>query len=118
MRGTLSVMALFAGLLILPAKLGVAASEPDRPAAAVARFLDAPDTSLRTYRALRTLKAATRGGRLHAEMTACTWIDPSVGFQYSILTEEGSELIRRKVLRPALDAERAIRSSGDGKGAL
>src|SRR5262245_33882275 len=119
MRGlTLSTLALSAGLLVLQAEPDMAAPEPAHPTGAVVRFLDSPDTPLRTYRALRTLKAATRGGRLHAEMTACTWIDPSVGFQYFILTEAGSELIRNKVLRQALEAERTIRSSGEGKGAL
>ena len=91
---------------------------PDGAAASLERFLttDAPLTS---YRGLRTLEATTRGGRMHARITASTWLDPVVGFQYSIVDAEGSETIRRRVLLAALEAERSLGQTGEAtRGAL
>jgi hypothetical protein len=86
--------------------------------AIIERFL-ATEAPLTSYRAFRTLEATTRGGRMRARLTAWTSVDPVQGFQYSIVDEEGSGIIHRKALRPALDAERSLRQAGDlGKGAL
>jgi hypothetical protein len=95
----------------------VATSDDGR---ALTRFLNTPDAVLTSYRALRTLEAETRGGKMRARMTARTSLDPVHGFQYSVVEEEGSEIIRRKVLRAALDAEVSLRSSNGemDKGAL
>jgi hypothetical protein len=79
----------------------------------LARFF-APDTKpLRQYRALRTLTATTRGGKLSASMTAWTSLDPEHGFQFKVVSEEGSAIIRRKVLLAALEAEQSAVTSGD-----
>lgn len=81
------------------------------------RFLE-PDTEpLVRYRALRTLVASTRGGRLQAMVEAWTTLDPVKGFSYEVVAEEGSPLIRRKVLIAALEAERMAVGSSDARQA-
>jgi hypothetical protein len=79
----------------------------------VDRFLDAEDPPLVSYRAVRRLEAAARDGKMHASLTAMTSLDPGRGFHFEILDERGSSLIRSKVLRAALEAERRLRDSGD-----
>jgi hypothetical protein len=83
------------------------------------RFLSTTDPGLTSYRAFRTLEAETRGGQTHARLTAWTSLDPVQGFQYSIVDESGSGIVRQKVLRAALEGERLLRASGEiEKGAL
>jgi hypothetical protein len=79
----------------------------------LARFFAADSKPLVQYRARRTLTASARGGRIHASMDVWTSLDPEHGFQYQIVSEEGSPIIRKKVLLAALEAERAAVSSGD-----
>jgi hypothetical protein len=75
-------------------------------AAVLDRFL-APDREpLVSYRALRRIAASTRGGRMMAMVDAWTSLDPVNGFRYEIVSEDGSAVIRRKVLIAALDAEK------------
>jgi hypothetical protein len=50
---------------------------------------------------------------MHARLKAWTSLDPVLGFQYSIVDEEGSGIIRRKVLRAALEEERLVRAGGE-----
>ncbi|HEY7287684.1 MAG TPA: hypothetical protein VH497_19670 [Vicinamibacterales bacterium] len=79
----------------------------------LAKFF-APDSKpLRQYRALRTLTATTRGGKMSATMTAWTSLDPEHGFQFKVVSEEGSAIIRRKVLLAALEAEQNAVATGD-----
>ena len=87
--------------------------------ALIERFL-APDREpLVRYRAFRRLSASTRGGRLQATVEAWTTLDPVKGFTYEIVSEEGSAVIRRRVLIAALEAERmAIGSADAGDAAL
>lgn len=90
-----------------------------RPVTPVDRFLDATDTPLESYRAIRRIEAAARNGRMKASLTARTTLDPERGFQFEILEETGSGMIRSKVLRAALEAERRARNSGDiGRSAV
>jgi hypothetical protein len=85
----------------------------------VERFLSSAGPPLTSYRAFRTLEADARGGHMHARLTAWTTLDPVQGFQYSVVEETGSGIVREKVLHAALEAERAIRASGElDKGAL
>ncbi len=100
---------------------------PDAPAhsctrsstTVVERFLSSQGEPLVSYRALRRLTAASRGGRMQASLAAWTSFDPEHGFQYDVVEETGSGTIRSRVLRPALAAERDARASGDAsKGAL
>jgi hypothetical protein len=76
-------------------------------------FLSNTGSRLASYRARRTLQASTRGGRTRATLTALTSLTPEDGFQYSVVEETGSTLIRSKVLRPALEAERQISRDGN-----
>lgn len=85
----------------------------------VDRFLSSDEPALTSYRALRVLEAEARGGKMHARLTAWTSLDPVEGLHYSIVEETGSEVIRAKVLRAALEAERALVARGDvQRGAL
>jgi hypothetical protein len=85
----------------------------------VERFLQRADTPLVSYRAVRRLEAATRNGQMRATLTALTSLDPDNGFQFDILEESGSGVIRGKVLRAALEAERRARNSNETeRGAL
>jgi len=105
------------------AAIGVAAlhAAPQAPAAErpsiVDKFLSADAESLTSYKAVRRLTATTRGGRMRAMLEARTTLDPIEGFHYEILSEEGSALIRRKVLIAALDAEQEAFRSAEAKGA-
>jgi hypothetical protein len=93
--------------------------DPSRPEAILERFLSDTDMPITSYRARRTLEATTRGGKMHARLTAWTSLDPDSGFHYVVVKEEGSEVIRRRVLRAALEAERSMRAAGElNRGAL
>jgi hypothetical protein len=101
-----------AALLVCGCAVGAAAAgiqERDP----VDRFLDAADGPLVSYRAVRHLEAAARGGRMKASLTAITSLDAANGFQFEIVEEAGSGVIRSKVLRAALEAERRARNSGE-----
>ena len=88
-----------------------AARAGDGPASPLTRSvvlsrLSTPDEKpLATYRALRHITASTRGGRMSASMDAWTSLDSSGRFTFEIVSESGSPLIRRRVLRAALEAE-------------
>jgi hypothetical protein len=85
----------------------------------VERFLASTDPALASYRAFRTLEAETRGGQMRARLTAWTSLDPVQGFQYSVVDETGSSIVRQKVLRAALEGERLLRANGEiERGAL
>jgi hypothetical protein len=89
------------------------------PTEVVERFLTSTDRSLISYSAFRRLEAVSRGGKMQASLKARTTLDPQNGFQYEVLEEHGSGLIRSKVLRAALEAEReAKRRDQAVRGAL
>jgi hypothetical protein len=122
MRIALSCMSwLVTGLFIVggltaetPAFFGAGAR-----ASVVERFLSNTGEQLVSYRALRRLTAASRSDRMRASLTAWTSFDPEDGFQYEVVQETGSGMIRSRVLRAALEAEREVRARGDtAKGAL
>ena len=83
----------------------------------VDRFLAPDGQPLVSYRALRRLTATTRGGRMMASIEAWTSLDPVHGFSYEITNEEGSALIRHRVLEAALEAEQRAIASAETKGA-
>src|SRR5262249_52028854 len=98
----------------------VAAQEPARDTsrpAIIDKFLEPEPSPLMSYRAVRRMTASTRGGRMQASMEALTQLDPVHGFTFQILSEEGSTLIRRKVLLAALEAEQRAFMSADAAGA-
>jgi hypothetical protein len=78
----------------------------DSPAS---RFLAGISPPVTSYRARRRLEAENRRFGKRAWMEARTTVD-ATGFSFEVIAEGGSEYVRRKVLRPALEAERdAIR---------
>ena len=75
--------------------------------------------SLVSYRAVRRLSVVARGGKMTASLTARTSLDPVNGFQFEVLDEAGSGMLRSKVLHGALEAEReAKRREKGAHGAL
>ena len=110
---------------LLPLSVGLAAllsldllaSHGGAPASmsreAVVERLVTPDARpLVQYRALRYLTAATRGGRMAGELVAATTFDEH-GLRWEVLAEQGSSLIRRRVLRAALEAEQEGQSASN-----
>jgi len=85
----------------------------------VQRFLSHPDEKLTQYRAKRHLQARNERFNKEGWMDAWTELDPAKGFQFTIIAEEGSGLIRNRVLRRALEAEQEALSQGEvGKSAI
>ncbi len=87
--------------------------------ALVDRLLASDERPLVQYRARRHLTASTRGGRMAAEMEVMTSFDLHEGFRWQALSESGSGVIRRRVLRAALNAEEEGQTPAQrGRGAL
>ena len=112
---TLLATGIFIGLLCA---VPVGQAPPVTTAAAaiadpVQRFLAHPDEKLTQYRAKRHLTA--RNARFNKEgwMDAITELDPEHGFRYTIVAEDGSGIIRNRVLRKALEAEQQAMSDGE-----
>ncbi len=81
------------------------------------QFVNTPVEPLMSYGAWRTLEASTRS--MHARLTAWTSLDAEGRFSFQVVEEEGSSIIRNRVLRAALDAERTIAANGEAaRGAL
>jgi hypothetical protein len=107
-------------LALLALALGaVHGQSPARQDAALTAFLGRAESPPVSYRAVRRLTASTRGGRMTAVIVARTTLTPEEGFTYVIEEESGSGVIRDRVLRAALEAERvAVRNGEGGPGAL
>jgi len=84
----------------------------DPPVSLVERFLAPQQQPLVSYRASRHLTAVTRGGKMRGTMDVVTEFDHR-GFRYEVASESGSELIRHRVLVPALEAERKATGGPD-----
>jgi hypothetical protein len=85
----------------------------------LARFLAGNDHSLLSYEAVRKLEVVARGGKMTAFMTARTSLDEDNGFQFHVIEESGSGLLRSRVLHPVLEAERQAKQRQRGRaGAL
>ena len=91
-------------------------------ASTLGRFLAEYEESLQSlvsYRAVRRLSVVARGGKMTATLTARTTLDPVNGFQFEVLEENGSGMLRSRVLHGALEAEReAKRREKGAHGAL
>src|SRR5262249_10180457 len=83
----------------------------------VERVLQPDEQPLVSYRAFRRLTASARGGRVSGLGEAWTTLDPAHGFTYQIVKEEGSAVVRRRVLVAALDAEMRAIAQADTKNA-
>jgi hypothetical protein len=86
-------------------------------AAALQQFLAPEQSPLTSYRALRRLSAATRGGRMAATIIAWTELHPDRGFRYEIVSRSGSPAVQNRALIPALDLEAGALKSGAGEPA-
>jgi len=80
------------------------AGQPVTRSTILGRLSRPDERPLNSYRARRHLEAATRGGRMRAELDAWTTLDDG-RFTFEVIAESGSSLIRNRVLRAALDAE-------------
>lgn len=89
------------------------AADADVVEPVLARFLARPDEPLRQYRAVRHLEAENLRFHLRGELDAVTSLSPDGRFSYSVLREEGSDYIRRKVLRQLLDSEEKLFATSD-----
>jgi hypothetical protein len=87
-----------------------AATLPDAPCATA--FFTANEPPLTSYRARRHLEASNQRFNKSASMEAMTELSPQ-GFTYQVLAEEGSGLIRNRVLRAALEGEKQIVAGKD-----
>lgn len=71
-----------------------------------------PAPPLRSYVAIRRLESMNERHRKEAWLVARTELHPDGTFSYRILDEGGSELIRNRVLRPALEKEADVHRDG------
>jgi len=55
---------------------------------------------------------------MQASIEAWTALDPTEGFTYEVIAEEGPAVIRRRVLIAALEAERAVKPADAARAAL
>jgi hypothetical protein len=78
------------------------------PLSLLDKFLATADTPI-AYRAIRYLSA--QAGDRKASLKARTTFDPATGFSYEVLEETGSGIIRSKVLRAALEAEKSAKQA-------
>ena len=95
------------------AATSAAASSATAAADPVQRFLTHPDERLTQYRAKRHLTAKNARFSKEGWMDAITELDPGQGFRFTITAEDGSGLIRNRVLRKALEAEQQALSDGE-----
>ena len=87
-------------------------ANPEENAAMVARFLGSAEPPVTSYTARRMLTASSMGGRMSASLDAWTRLDPDGTFSFGVIREEGSGLIRSRVLIAALRTEQQTRNSG------
>ena len=69
------------------------------------QFLQSDRPPLTSYRARRRLEASTLGGRMSASLEAWTYLSSNGTFGFDVIREDGSALIRDRVLWKALDTE-------------
>jgi hypothetical protein len=100
----LSVTALATVLGAQPPAPAVEAPSPS----ALDRYLSTVGERGPSYRARRVLSA--KAGSREATLVAMTSVDANGEFSYQIISEEGSGIIRSKVLHAALDAEQKAKS--------
>jgi hypothetical protein len=102
--------------VLLAANVG--ATGPTGASLLLQRFLALDDPTPTQFRALRHLEARNEKFDKSAWMDVWTAADAS-GFRYDIVGEDGSDTIRSKVFRAALDLERNMWAAGEpDSGAL
>jgi hypothetical protein len=99
--------------LCLVAQLGIApAVRAQAPAPQVASLPYRPAPPLRSYVAIRRMESSNERHKKDAWLVARTELHEDGTFTYQILDEGGSELIRNRVLREALDKEVQLHRDG------
>ncbi len=93
----------------------VGAAGPTGASLLLQRFLALDDPTPTQFRALRHLEARNEKFDKSAWMDVWTEADTS-GFHYDIVGEDGSDTIRSKVFRAALDLERNMWAAGEPDG--
>ena len=109
---------LFLGLLSLVCILSLSVETRSRAEApdvqpTLERFLTRPDEPVTHYRARRFLEGENERFNMRATLEAVTELAPGGRFTYTIVSEAGSDYIRRNVLRPLLETEANVLASGD-----
>jgi len=99
------------GTLVVTSTLRATADGPTANSEAISRFLQSDRPALTSYRARRHLEASTLGGKISASLDAWTTLASDGSFNFEIITESGSELIRGRVLRAALMEEQRARQA-------
>jgi hypothetical protein len=89
-------------------------SAPTPATAVIDRFLSSGKPGLTSFKARRVLTASTLGGRMRASLEAWTFLDANGTFRFDVVAEEGSALVRERVLVAALETEQRSRN---GRGA-
>ena len=79
----------------------------------LARFLNSGKPALTSYKARRVLTASSMGGRMSATLEAWTFLNPDGTFSFEVIRQEGSGLIRNRVLLAALETEERSRNQHD-----
>jgi hypothetical protein len=77
------------------------------------QFLKSDEPHLTRYLAARRLEARNERFKVTGWLDACTELSPERGFEYRVIAEGGSGLIRGRVLKKALDAERQAWADGE-----
>lgn len=83
------------------------------------RFLADTGSPLVSYSAIRRMSVVARGGKMSATLTARATLSDATGFDFVVLEESGSSMLRSRVLHGVLEAEReAKRREKGAHGAL
>lgn len=99
--------------LLLTAAAGAdSAHAQSAPAVALASVPFRPEPPLRSYVAIRRLESANERHHKEAWLVARTELRDDGTFAYQVLSEGGSELIRKRVLREALEREGQVHQDG------
>jgi hypothetical protein len=98
------------------ARPGAARPASPRATTALWRFLEPETEALRSYEGARRLIARNDRFGQEAWMTVRTKLDDR-GFRYEVTGEGGSDLLRRRVLRAMLEAERDLVARGRSREA-
>ncbi len=99
--------------LLAALAVGTAPAAKDAPATNVSPALQ-PDPALQQYRALRRMHARSEKFNHEGWMEAWTELDAK-GFRYEVVSERGSDTVRKKVLRALLERERELIAANESE---
>lgn len=106
-----------AGFTLLVMGAAPQADTPDDGSSSAVRFVSQLDQPLTQYRAYRRMHASNDKFDQEAWLEAWTEYDDS-GFRYEIVSESGSDYVRKKVLRAVLKREQELIAGGHATRAL